>query len=307
MSSTARKAVVVVGSANMDMVVGVKAFPRPGETIFGNTFGMFPGGKGANQAVCCAKLGATVFFIGRLGNDVLGERLSASMKNDGVSLDYVFYDQKAPTGVALITVEKGGQNEIVVVSGSNMSLSPDDVISRQAAFDEARVLLLQLETPFETVKKSVAMARQRGVTVILNPAPGQKLPKAFLRDIDYLTPNQTEAELLTGVRVSNNVSAQKAAKKLIDAGVRNVVITLGKKGCFLMTEGHYRFFSAVKVKAVDTTAAGDAFSAALATSMAEGKQLEESIGFANTVAAITVTRMGAQGSMPTRTEVDAFG
>ncbi len=302
----ARKGILVVGSANMDMVVKTRRFPAPGETIFGGDFGMFPGGKGANQAVCCAKLGGDVRFLGKMGKDVLGEKLARSMRKDGVRLDRLKIDPEEPTGIALITVDGRGQNEIVVVSGSNMELLPADIDDEKSVFREIGVVLLQLEIPLPTVVRAVRLARERGVTVILNPAPARRLPAALLRTVDYLTPNETELEQLAGVKCPGNGDIHCAAAALLAAGVKNVLVTLGAKGCLLVNSKGPKFFPSHRVKPIDTTAAGDAFNGALAFSLAAGKALEEAIPFANAVAAFSVTRMGAQSSMPTRREIRDF-
>ncbi|MCG3158103.1 MAG: Bifunctional ribokinase/ribose-5-phosphate isomerase A [bacterium] len=301
-----RNGILVVGSANMDMVVVTKRPPQPGETVFGNQFAMFPGGKGANQAVCCAKLGGRVHFIGKMGNDVFRAKLLQSMKNDGVRLQHLLVDPVAPTGIALITVDARGQNEIVVVSGSNMKLTPADLDNKRFVFAKSKIVLLQLEIPIATVTQSARLAKAHGVTVILNPAPARKLPKSLLQMVDYLTPNETETEILTGMPVKNVASAQKAAKRLLNLGVKNVIITLGAKGCLLVNAESAKIFPARKVKAVDTTAAGDAFNGALAFWLAKGGSTNEAIRFANAVAAFSVTKMGAQSSMPTMKELQKF-
>src|SRR5450759_1657889 len=268
-----KNTIVVVGSVNMDMVANVRSFPRSGETIFGTRFNMFPGGKGANQAVCAAKLGSLVQFIGKIGADVLGERLRKSMSNDGVRLQHLMTDQSTSTGIALITVDRFGQNQIIVVSGSNMCVSPDDMKNKRSVFASAAVVLAQLETPLEAVTKAMAIGRQCGAITILNPAPAQTLPKKLLAMIDYLTPNETEAEILTGIRVRSLISAERAGRKLLKIGVKKVIITLGVRGCMLLTNDVVEMFPAYKVKAIDTTAAGDAFSGALAFSLAQGKAI----------------------------------
>jgi ribokinase len=301
-----RNRVLVVGSANMDLVVTVRRFPRPGETIFGGGFGMFPGGKGANQAVASAKLGVPTTFLGKMGDDIFRQNLRASMKRDGVDLSAVLVDPKEPTGTALITVDRRGENEIVVISGSNMKLRPADLDRRRSLFRSARVVLLQLEIPVPTVARAAALGRQAGAAVILNPAPARKLPSSMLRSVDILTPNETEAELLSGVRVRDERSAAAAAKRLLSLGVGVVIVTLGSRGCLLVTEETVSHFPARKVKPVDTTAAGDAFNGALAAGLAGGKHLSEAIVFAGAVAAFSVTRMGAQTSMPSSSELRAF-
>ncbi len=301
-----RDAVLVVGSANMDLVVRVQRFPLQGETIFGTGFKMFPGGKGANQAVCCAKLGQKVQFVGKMGNDLFRERLSASMGRDGVLLDSLIVDPTEPTGTALITVDKSGQNEIVVVSGSNMKLHPSDVESVRALFSAASVVLLQLEIPLETVMRAAEIAHEQHALVILNPAPACQLPTVLLRLVDYLTPNESEAQLLTGIPVTRRASAEAAARKLVDQGVKNVLLTLGPEGCLLVNAERTQLFPACLVKPVDTTAAGDAFNGALAFALSRDEDLDIAIGFANAVAGYSVTKHGAQSSMPTMAEVEQF-
>jgi ribokinase len=301
-----RRKVLVVGSANMDLVVRCDRFPDPGETIFGSAFATFPGGKGANQAVCCAKLGGEVDFMGRMGKDIFCDRLSANMKQEGVGLDHLLVDPMEPTGTALITVDSSGQNEIVVVSGSNMKLRPDDIFAHRAAFAEAAIVLLQLEIPLDTVMQAATLARQNSALVVLNPAPACALPEELFRVIDYITPNETEAGLLTGMTVADPLSAEEAAQRLLRRGVQNVIITMGAAGCLLVNSRQKSIFAARKVQAVDTTAAGDAFNGALAFGLAEGRGLEEAIVFANTVAAFAVTRLGAQSSMPTKKDLEVF-
>ncbi|MEW6511951.1 MAG: ribokinase [Bacteroidota bacterium] len=301
-----RNGVLVVGSANMDMVVKTRRFPEPGETVFGDHFGMFPGGKGANQAVCCAKLGGNVYFIGKMGNDILREKLARSMKSDGVRLEHVSVDPSESTGIAMITVDGRGQNEIVVVSGSNMKLLPADIDRETSIFSAAKIVLLQLEIPLRTVIRTAELARRRAVTVILNPAPARPLPGRLLKMVDYLTPNETELEQLSGLPVRGIRSVERAAQLLIRRGVKNVLVTLGPKGCLLVNDTATKLFPGRQVRAVDTTAAGDAFNGALAFSLASGESLMEAIPFANAVAAFSVTRMGAQSSMPTMRELESF-
>ncbi len=301
-----RNAILVIGSANMDLVVTTQRFPQPGETVFGRKFGMYPGGKGANQAVAAAKLGGNVYFLGKMGNDLFREKLSASMQNDGVQLDHLLIDLHAATGMALITVDSNGQNEIVVVSGSNMNLSPADIESKRAVFTATKIVLLQLEIPLETVTRSARLAKEHGAIVILNPAPARELPQQLLSLIDYLTPNETEAAFLIKQDIHDQPSAQAAGSKLLAKGVQNIILTRGEKGALLVNNERAELFPAKKVQAVDTTGAGDAFNGALAFSLAGGKSIDEAIRFANTVAAYAVTKMGAQSSMPTTEELRAF-
>jgi ribokinase len=302
----AKNRVLVVGSANMDLVVRTSRFPEPGETIFGDGFGTFPGGKGANQAVACAKLGGKVEFVGKVGDDIFGAKLARGMKQDGVRLTYLGLDPKEPTGIALITVDRSGQNEIIVASGSNMKLSPKDVERARKAFDGAYALLLQLEVPLPTVIRAAELAHARGVTIILNPAPARKLPRRLLRLVDYITPNETELQHLTGIKVNDGNSIVRAAHVLLHQGVRNVIVTVGARGAIHVREEDARRFPTKKVRAVDTTAAGDAFNGALAYALAAGYSEDQAIQVANAVAAYSVTRAGAQSSMPTLAQVARF-
>ncbi len=298
--------IVVVGSANMDLVVTVGRYPHPGETIFGTTFGMFPGGKGANQAVAAAKLGGKVTFIGRMGTDVFCEQLSRSMRANGVNLNHLVRDAKTPTGIALIVVNREGQNEIVVVSGSNMRLTPADVERRKGVFAASGITLLQLESPLATVVRAAELAKSYQHRVILNPAPARALPKRLFRFVDYITPNETETEVLTGVRAMNADSAERGARKLLAMGSKNVIVTRGKDGCLLVTPERVKRFPAMRARAIDTTAAGDAFNGALAYALDRREDLDDAIEFAGSVAAFSVTRMGAQSSLPGMAELRRF-
>jgi len=301
-----RNGVLVAGSANIDLVVKTERFPKEGETVFGGSFGMFPGGKGANQAVACAKLGGRTFFVGKMGRDIFRDTLMASMRRNGVDLRYLSFDGDESTGIGLITLDHSGQNEIVVVSGSNMKLLPIDINRARQVFSRVNIVLLQLEVPLPTVARAAALAKSSGALVILNPAPAKKLPASMFRAVDIITPNETEAELLTGVRVRSTESAARAGRKLLNAGVGTVIMTLGAKGAMLVSPDGVRRFPAPRVKAVDTTAAGDAFNGALAFAIASGRRFDEAIPFANSVAAFSVTRMGAQSSMPGPRELRTF-
>jgi ribokinase len=295
--------VLVVGSANMDLVVQCNRFPLPGETIFGNNFQMFPGGKGANQAVSCARLGIKTYFIGKMGKDQLGKRLSETMGNDGIDLSGLFTDDHEHTGTALITVDSGGQNQIIVISGSNMKLSPSDIRGKKAVFSKVGVVLTQLEIPIDAVIETARLTKENDSLFILNPAPACEIPEEIYSLIDYLTPNETELQILSNMMVTDEDSAEKAAKLLLEKGVKNIIITLGEKGALLVNKYHTELFSARKVDVVDTTAAGDAFNGALAYSLACGREIAEAIHFANRAASISVTRMGAQSSMPAMAEL----
>jgi ribokinase len=295
--------ILVVGSANMDLVVSCDRFPQPGETLFAHTFATYPGGKGANQAVAGARLGGRVLFLGKMGRDAFQKELERSLVQNGVCLDYLLTDPEAPTGVALITVDGQGQNEILVASGSNMKLTPAELEANRSLFAEASVVLLQLEVPVETVARAIELARQEGATVVLNPAPAQPLPASLLAGVDLLTPNETEAAVLTGLDVQDEASAEAAARHLLDLGVGTVIITLGARGALLVTPERAQRFPALRVQAVDTTAAGDAFNGALALALAQDAPWEAAVPFANAVAAFAVTRRGAQPSMPTLDEL----
>lgn len=297
---------MVVGSSNMDLVVKSPRIPVPGETILGGEFLMVPGGKGANQAVAAAKLGAKVFFIARLGNDLFGRKSLDNFRLEGLDTTYVALTSDAPSGVALITVDHGGNNAIVVAPGANARLSPDDVRRAEAQIRSAGAVVAQLEVPMATVQCVAEIAYDAGVPFLLNPAPAQWLNPSLLKVVSVLTPNESEARILTGIDVVDAASARKAAEMLLGAGVKAVIVTLGDKG-FLLAEGNAtELVPAMKVKAVDTTAAGDAFAGSLAVGLAQGRNLREAALFANRVAAFSVTRLGAQTSMPTRKELEEF-
>lgn len=298
-----KKGILVVGSSNLDLVVTAQRFPNPGETVFGNKFEMFPGGKGANQAVCASRLGCKTTFVGKMGNDEFKEKLSQIMVESKVDISNLFVDDSEHTGTALITVDSNGQNQIIVISGSNMKLSPEDVESRSSLFEEATVVLTQLEIPIETVLKVAQLAKNNRALFILNPAPAVQLPDQLFPLIDIITPNESELELITGIRITGHESIVKAAQTLIGLGVKNIIVTLGEKGSVLINNTCNKLFGVNKVKVVDSTAAGDAFNGALASSLANNHSIEESIEFANKIASITVTRMGAQSSMPYLSEL----
>jgi ribokinase len=298
------ESVLVIGSANMDLVVSAERFPKPGETILGNKFGMYPGGKGANQAVACAKLGMKTYFIGKMGNDIYKDRLIASMYNEGVDNSHLFIDENESTGIAIITVDCTGENEIIVVSGSNMKLTPEDIESKEKLFSRCRIVLTQLETPIETVLKSALLAKEHGCLFLLNPAPARPLPMEILPLIDYLTPNETELQLLSNIKVTDDIKTiEKAATALIDRGVKNVIVTLGDKGAMLANGNNIQTYPARKVNVLDSTAAGDAFNGAFACMLAKGESADAAIRFAINAASISVTRMGAQSSMASLEEV----
>ncbi len=290
----------------MDLVVKSARIPAVGETILGGDFLMTPGGKGANQAVAAAKLGAEVSFVARLGRDVFAEQSLSSLRKEGVNTEYVVTTEQTPSGVALIMVDHAGDNVIVVAPGANQKLSPQDVEKAQSAISSSGAVVAQLEVPLGTVEFSARLANGAGVPFILNPAPARKLSLELLAMVDVLTPNETEAAILTGLEVTNKDSADVAARELLKSGVKAVILTMGAKGFLLAAGETTEFVLAVKVDAVDSTAAGDAFTGALAVGLAQGQTLRDAAFFANHAAALSVTRMGAQSSMPTRREVERF-
>jgi len=254
--------------------------------------------------VAAARAGGRVSFIARVGRDILGDQAVAGFVNDRIDVEHVVRDKEAPSGVALIFVAKDGENSIAVASGANGRLSPTDVKKAAKTIASAAVLIMQLETPLGTVQAAAEIAAKAGVTVILNPAPAQPLPDGLLRLASILTPNETEAELLTGMNVHDKASAERAANQLLARGVQTVIIILGPRGAFLATGGLRKLIRGFRVQPVDTTAAGDVFNGALAVALAEGQALEQAVRFANAAAAISVTRMGAQPSAPVRKDID---
>jgi len=295
------KPIVVLGSLNMDLVVRTPRLPGPGETLIGGPFQTFPGGKGANQAVAIARLGAPVLLIGRVGLDTFGNALIAAADRDGVDTRAITQDPETATGLALITVEASGQNTIVVAPGANHRLTPQHIDAYANRVQEAPLLVMQLECPLETVQAAAHLARKAGVPVLLNPAPAQHLPPELLQDVDLLAPNQSELALLTGENF-----IERAARSLIDQGVSTVLVTLGDQGVFVLSQEGQTYLPAFPVAAIDTVAAGDAFIGALAVAFSEGKTVLEAARWGNAAGAIAVTRHGAQPSLPTRSEVFAL-
>jgi ribokinase len=306
-----RPAIVVVGSLNMDFVVTVEHLPAPGETVLGSGFQMIPGGKGANQACAAGKLGAgtaAVRMIGRVGYDVFADHLKASLSAAGVDVAAVHASKAQPTGVALIWVDRAGQNSIVVASGANHALAAADVEAMRKVFRGASHALFQLETPLDTVAAALQLAREEGLTTVLDPAPAQPLAPELLARVDILTPNESEAQMLLG-RPAARVALEDApglAKALLGLGPRTVILKLGDRGCYHCDAQGGHHHPAWQVAPRDTTAAGDTFNAALAVGLAEGMSMDRALMFANAAAAISVTRLGAQASAPSRAEVDTF-
>jgi ribokinase len=305
MRKKAAPRVVVVGSSNTDMIVRVAHVPRPGETLLGGEFLTAAGGKGANQAVAACRSGAKVTFVARVGSDELGRSTRKRLRHEGMDVTHVHLDKTAPSGVALIFVGADGENSIGVAGGANLKLSPADLRRAIPAIRSSKVLLLQLETPLRTVSFAASLGRRSGLQVILNPAPAQALPRSLMRSVDIITPNESEARVLTGIPVASVASATRAARALLACGVRTAaIVTLGARGALVVPRvGSPTLVPAFKVRAVDTTAAGDVFNGALAMSLASGRGLTEAVRYANAAAAISVTRSGAQPSIPSRTEI----
>jgi len=295
--------ILVIGSSNTDMVIKTEKMPAPGETILGGKFLMNPGGKGANQAVAASRLGGNVTFIAKRGNDLFGNQAVGIFMRENLDTQYIVKDNSLPSGVALITVDSSGENSIVVAPGANNNLKPEDIPDKIFNSNNFRILLLQLEIPLATVEYCAREAGRAGIRVILNPAPAQPLPDSLLRNLWLATPNEIEAETITGISIDDEATAGKAADILCEKGVSNVIITLGERGSYLCTDDFRGLIQGVKVTAVDTTAAGDIFNGALAVALAENASLKDATIFATKAAAISVTRMGAQASAPYRNEL----
>jgi ribokinase len=301
-----KPSIVVVGSSNTDMIAKVRHLPRAGETVMGDEFLSEPGGKGANQAVAAARAGAAVSLVARVGRDTLGEQAIAAYTADGIDVTYVTRDRHRPSGAALIFVAADGANSIAVASGANGALSPSHVRKAASMIGNAKVLLLQLEIPIETVNAAARVAVAKGVRVILNPAPARRLSRQLLRQISILTPNESEAELLTGIRLRNLVAAEQAARKLVRLGARTVILTLGAKGALIASDGETELVPGFNVRAIDTTAAGDVFNGMLAVAVAEERPLIEAVRMANAAAALSVQCSGSQASAPSRRAINVF-
>lgn len=299
--------IMIIGSINMDLVTKVDHIPKVGETILGTSFSQIPGGKGANQAVAVARLGASIKMIGKVGNDSSGEILLNKLREDNVGIEYIASDSNEPTGTALITVEESGDNSIVVVPGANFAIKVEDVDVAINEIIKSKIIISQLEVPIEIVSHTFKKAKEAGVFTILNPAPAAELNSDLISNIDLLTPNETELELLSGVTINSEEDIIEASKVLIAKGIKQLIVTLGEKGCIYIDKDGHKRYSSNKVDAVDTTAAGDSFTAAVAVAMSEGKTVDEMIEFASKVGALTVTKFGAQSSLPYREEVDQYG
>ncbi|ELS8948540.1 ribokinase [Vibrio fluvialis] len=297
---------VVLGSVNADHVLQVPSFPRPGETLHGRNYQVIPGGKGANQAVAAARLKADIGFIACVGDDSFGINIRESFKLDGMNISGVKMQPNCPTGIAMIQVSDSGENSICISAEANARLTAEAIEPDLARIREAKYLLMQLETPIDGIVKAAQVAKEARTNVILNPAPARELPDELLSCVDVITPNETEAEVLSGITVTDDESAQLAADALHRKGIEIVMITLGAKGVWLSQNGRGALIPGFRVQATDTTAAGDTFNGALVTGLLEEMPLESAIQFAHAAAAISVTRFGAQTSIPNRAEVDAF-
>lgn len=299
------KKIIVIGSSNTDMVVRSERLPKPGETVLGGGFMMVGGGKGANQAVAVAKMGHSVIFAAAVGTDIFGDEAVERYRHLGIDTSYIVH-KDTPSGIALIMVDSAAQNSISVALGANNELMLEDVMPALDTIEEGDIVLLQLEIPMATVEACVSVAAAKGARVILNPAPAVKVSEQVLSKLYLITPNQTEAEILTGVEVKDTITARLAAEELSRAGVHKVVVTMGSDGALLYEDGKSEIVPAHKVDAVDTTAAGDVYNGALCAALAEGMSLREALRFATKASAISVTRVGAQPSVPSREEVDNF-
>ena len=296
--------IVVIGSINTDVVVRSSQLPSAGQTVMGHSFMTTGGGKGANQAVAAARLGADVSLIARIGSDAFGEMSIENFKKEKINIDNIYTDSDAPSGVAFIVVDDRGENIIVVAPGANATLNEKDIQDAEDVIERAGIVLFQLEIPMRTVAEGIRLAKKHNRIVMLNPAPAASIPEQVLHSVDIITPNQTEALTLTGIAVNDEVTAQQACDVLHDKGILTVIITMGEQGAYI-SSGSYKGlvpgFNAGKV--VDTVAAGDTFCAGLAVAIAEGKSLQLAVQFANAAAALSVTKAGAQASIPVRTEV----
>lgn len=298
--------IVVIGSFMMDMVVRTKRVPDAGETIVGMSFAKFPGGKGANQAVAAARLGGDVIMVGKLGADANGEEMRKAIEQEGIDTRYILQEDSEISGIGSVILDDTGQNRIIVVPGANLKLTPEEVGQISEVIRSADMVVMQLEMNIHTVERAAEIATNYGVPVILNPAPAQELSEQLLRNITYLTPNESELELLTGMTIHTLEDTDKAAQMLIDKGVRHVIVTLADKGALIVTQHDSQWISGFQVEAVDTVAAGDSFNGALAVQLVRGKSLAEAVKYANAAGALTVTKPGAIPSLPMKEEIEFF-
>ncbi|MGA2111629.1 MAG: ribokinase [Anaerolineales bacterium] len=298
--------VIVIGSCNMDIYSWAEHLPEPGETVIGQRYWMSMGGKGANQAVGARLLGAEVTMVGRVGDDLFGKQMLETLRSHGVNCDHLRVDSGAGSGVALVVVDKRGENIIVVVSGVNMRIDRSDVEAAASELRAADVLLMQLEIPLDAIERAIDIAREARAMCILNPAPARPLPDRILRKVHLLTPNQNEAKVLTGIRADTLEGAKSAGEALLSKGVQTVIITLSAQGALIVQPGGAQHMEGVPIEALDTTGAGDAFMAGLGVALGEGKPLEEATRYGNLIGALSTKKPGAMASLPTRAEVEAF-
>ena len=299
--------ITVIGSSNTDLVAKVSRMPVPGETILGAEFITAPGGKGANQAVAISRLGGEVNLIAKIGKDAFGDQMIENFKRDEIITTFVFRDEQAPSGAALIFVDEAGENTIAVASGANSHLSKEEIAQAKPAIETADAVLLQLEVPLQTVEHSISIASAANIPIILNPAPAQPPSHSFLNEkVTFLTPNEVEASLLTGIQVSDESSAEKAGRELLKYGISHVILTLGSLGAMLVNAEKSLHLPTNQVEVVDTTAAGDVFNGAFTYAIAKGEDIEDAIRYANAAATLSVTQMGAQPSIPMADDVFNF-
>ena len=299
------KIICVIGSLNMDLVVNVDEMPKKGQTLIGSSFKEVPGGKGANQAVAIARLGGDINMIGKVGSDSFGKTLIEQLKNDNVDTEYVQIENCA-SGVAMITVDKNAENSIVVAPGANFRVLEEDIDKCIDGIKKSDIVVLQLETPLNTIKYALEKSKELGKYTILNPAPAVKLGDEIIKNVDLLTPNETELEILSGVKIENEDDIKKAAHVMIEKGVKELIVTLGSKGSLYINEETMNFKKSYKVEAIDTTAAGDSYTGALAVALSQDKGMEEAMDFASKVGALSVLKEGAQSSLPTLEDVENF-
>ena len=299
------KKICVIGSLNMDLVVNVDEMPKKGQTLIGNSFKEVPGGKGANQAVAIARLGAEINMIGKVGNDSFGQTLINQLKTDNVNTDHI-HIENCSSGVAMITVDKNAENSIVVAPGANFKVLEEDIDKCIDGIKESEIVVLQLETPINTIKYALEKSKEFNKFTILNPAPAVKLEDDIIKNVDLLTPNETELEILSGVKINCEEDIKKAAQVMIQKGVKQLIVTLGSKGSLYIDKDNMKFKKSYKVKAIDTTAAGDSYTGALAVALSQDKDIEEAMDFASKVGALSVMKEGAQSSLPILKDVENF-
>ena len=296
--------VTVVGSFMYDLVATAPRRPKTGETLIGDSFGMFLGGKGSNQAIAASRTGASVTMVGRLGNDLFGDQFLEKLSEEGINTDFVVQDTKNGTGVGMPLIDSSGQNSIVIIPQANMALTVKNIDKAESVIADSDVLVLQCEVPMEANKRAAEIANKNDTLVILNPAPACEIPDAILSLTDLLTPNESETEILTGMPTHSNEQAIEAAHNLLSKGIETVILTLGSRGSFLLTEKMDKLIPAYSVNVIDTTAAGDAYCGALAASLAQGAHIEEAVKIANAAGALAVTKLGAEPSLPTKKAID---